>query len=1073
MNKILTVLVLAITVQVNAANYYFSSLSGNDSRTAVQARNPSTPWQSIDKLNQLFSQLQPGDSVLFKRGETFYGAIIITKSGTPLHPIVFSGYGNGNKPVITGFTTITSWAPTSAGIFESTCTSCNSSLNMVMVNDTLQPIGRFPKLTAANGGYWTINSHGQNTVQSVDLAGRPNYSGGEIVMRKYQWIMDRAVINSQSGTSISYTPQMAPRHPDYNYEPFDGHGFFIQNHPATLTTPGDWSYEKTTKKIKMYQPGNSKVKVTTLETLVNAQHKKYLTFVNLAFKGSNLKTFNLVSCNNIIISHCDMDFAGTDAINFDTDSLFRNIIPDSSLRLPDNDPSYEDEFRDVYAAPRYVNTDTSYAMTIEYCTINNTNNNAFFASNTYKSIIQNNLITNTGLNRGMGLSGDQQYFAMLYVGSKSIVRNNVIRRTGYIGIHFEGDSTIIRNNLVDSFCMVKGDGGGIYTQGELKKRGRRITSNIVINGIGDRFGLTTEIRNNPFAGNVHGIYIDNNAQYVEIDSNTVARIEGTALELNGANFITARNNTFYDGTRAQVDYQQLKRGFAGLSIKQNIFFAKKADQLIGLYHGNFNNQVNTWGVIDSNYYCRPVLEPDGVDTSGYSRSPFLIDYSDGGIIEGTNGRFYSLDKWKEISGQDAHTLKTPPGIDASGTRFEYNPTDQAKTITLTGQYIDVKNQPYQNSVTLAPFSSIILLRKVTPIVTQTITFGALAAKTLGDPDFIVSATATSGLPVSFRIISGPATISGTTISLNGTGIVIVEATQTGNSNYTAAPAVRQNFEVAPATSTTPVGCSATGSITREQWTNILGTVVIDIPLNTPPQSSAPIFKLETENTGDWMGARVRGYICPPLTGNYTFTIAGDDGAELWLSSSNDPTAKVKIAGYVGWTGFQEFNKFPGQVSAPINLQAGQPYYIEVLHKNGAGGDHFSVKWTMPNGVTETPIPGSRLSPYTGATANRNGIVFDNTINELVELPDVLTLDVRPNPVRSTATIQVTTEKTEMAQLDLTDLQGRAVQQLFKGIIVAGSRQNIMVQTGGLPAGVYIIRLVSPEKVITKKVIVAR
>ncbi len=73
-----------------------------------------------------------------------------------------------------------------------------------------------------------------------------------------------------------------------------------------------------------------------------------------------------------------MDFAGTDAINFDTDSLFRNIIPDSSLRLPDNDPSYEDEFRDVYAAPRYVNTDTSYAMTIEYCTINNTKQQCIF-----------------------------------------------------------------------------------------------------------------------------------------------------------------------------------------------------------------------------------------------------------------------------------------------------------------------------------------------------------------------------------------------------------------------------------------------------------------------------------------------------------------------------------------------------------------------------------------------------------------------------------------------------------------------------------------------------------------------
>jgi hypothetical protein len=41
---------------------------------------------------------------------------------------------------------------------------------------------------------------------------------------------------------------------------------------------------------------------------------------------------------------------------------------------------------------------------------------------------------------------------------------------------------------------------------------------------------------------------------------------------------------------------------------------------------------------------------------------------------------------------------------------------------------------------------------------QTITFGALARKTYGDAPFTVSATASSGLPVSFSIVSGPATI---------------------------------------------------------------------------------------------------------------------------------------------------------------------------------------------------------------------------------------------------------------------------------------------------------------------------
>ncbi|MEJ7684845.1 MAG: hypothetical protein WKG06_44765 [Segetibacter sp.] len=60
-----------------AATYYFSTSSGNDSRTSTQAKNPSTPWKTISKLNSFFSSLQPGDSVLFKRGETFYGSVTI------------------------------------------------------------------------------------------------------------------------------------------------------------------------------------------------------------------------------------------------------------------------------------------------------------------------------------------------------------------------------------------------------------------------------------------------------------------------------------------------------------------------------------------------------------------------------------------------------------------------------------------------------------------------------------------------------------------------------------------------------------------------------------------------------------------------------------------------------------------------------------------------------------------------------------------------------------------------------------------------------------------------------------
>jgi hypothetical protein len=81
---------------------------------------------------------------------------------------------------------------------------------------------------------------------------------------------------------------------------------------------------------------------------------------------------------------------------------------------------------------------------------------------------------------------------------------------------------------------------------------------------------------------------------------------------------------------------------------------------------------------------------------------------------------------------------------------------------------------------------------------QTLSFGPLANHTYGDAPFPVSATASSGLPVSFSIVSGPATVSGNQITISGAGMVVVEASQAGDAGYNAAPVVEQSFTVNPA-----------------------------------------------------------------------------------------------------------------------------------------------------------------------------------------------------------------------------------------------------------------------------------
>lgn len=84
---------------------------------------------------------------------------------------------------------------------------------------------------------------------------------------------------------------------------------------------------------------------------------------------------------------------------------------------------------------------------------------------------------------------------------------------------------------------------------------------------------------------------------------------------------------------------------------------------------------------------------------------------------------------------------------------------------------------------------------------QTITFTAPADTTTATKTVVLSASASSGLAVTFTLESGPATLSGSTLTLTGeAGTVSVRASQAGNDSYNAAPDVERSFKVTLATS---------------------------------------------------------------------------------------------------------------------------------------------------------------------------------------------------------------------------------------------------------------------------------
>jgi sugar lactone lactonase YvrE len=83
---------------------------------------------------------------------------------------------------------------------------------------------------------------------------------------------------------------------------------------------------------------------------------------------------------------------------------------------------------------------------------------------------------------------------------------------------------------------------------------------------------------------------------------------------------------------------------------------------------------------------------------------------------------------------------------------------------------------------------------------QTLTFHPPASVTFGVApiELTANASASSGLPVTFNVISGKATMRGTVVAIYGTGPVVIQASQPGNLTYAPATPVNGTITVLPA-----------------------------------------------------------------------------------------------------------------------------------------------------------------------------------------------------------------------------------------------------------------------------------
>ena len=229
---------------------------------------------------------------------------------------------------------------------------------------------------------------------------------------------------------------------------------------------------------------------------------------------------------------------------------------------------------------------------------------------------------------------------------------------------------------------------------------------------------------------------------------------------------------------------------------------------------------------------------------------------------------------------------------------------------------------------------------------QTIDFPESAALTYGDAPRPLAARATSGLPVTYALISGPGGISSDNIlSYTGVGELVVEATQAGSAGYNAAAPVRRTIVVSPKellvtadNKTVTYGDPApaytyaiTGFVLNETAAQISGSPVLSSAyVPTTPATETPVI---TVAAGTLSAA------------NYRFTLVN---GQVIINHTFPQQLEAETATIVGGRVASQFTGFTG--SGYVSKVNQTSNYVEwTANISGAGVSNLVFRYASANG----------------------------------------------------------------------------------------------------------------------------
>lgn len=345
------------------------------------------------------------------------------------------------------------------------------------------------------------------------------------------------------------------------------------------------------------------------------------------------------------------------------------------------------------------------------------------------------------------------------------------------------------------------------------------------------------------------------------------------------------------------------------------------------------------------------------------------------------------------------------------------------------------------------------------VTTQTISFGAIPTKINTDPAFDLTATASSGLPVSYSSSNtAVATVSGHTLTITGQGTSTITATQAGDELYAPATPVEQIIAINAIISPVADAHVRDGSVGNSNY----GTSsAMPVKKDVTGSNNEIYLKFDLHNINNVNNAVLRLRSIYSNTGVASTTwqvyyVPTDSWSETGITWNNKPASGTLLATLTGNSAvYSEWN-ISNQVLSELAGDKVLSLRIVSTVANATTDKLFSSKEATNTSQRPQLVLTSGISPapLMASIVNSKNCLVSSAQSE----DDNITVRVYPNPVKDRIKVDLDKYKNG-TDIELFSLYGK---RLFQQK-VTGSNAELNVSQ--LATGLYILKVFADNKTV--------